>query len=167
LIEKEIKILLVEDNQADVILIKRYIEKILTRPLIYQVSNFDEFVTLLGNFRPDILISDYRLGPFTGLEVLSYVQRHRPDLPFIFVTNSVETEEIAENTILSTVTDFILKNNIKVLHKRLLPHFEKIAKQKQHKKLPPGHREQLDQMRSYMKDIEDLEKLKNQNKNKK
>jgi len=154
LIEEDIKILVVEDNQADVILIKRQVEKIVQNPLIYQVSEFDEFLVIFKEFKPDILLCDYRLGSFTGLDVLSHVKLHKPDLPFIFMTSSIDNQEIAENTVLNSVTDFILKKNINTSHVLLLPHFEAIAKKKRNRKLPPGHQKKIDQMRQYMKDIE-------------
>jgi len=149
-----LRILLIEDNPADIALIKIQIKKIAKHAEIYYTADFNRFVASLIDFEPDIIISDYRLNAFTGLDVMKHAHQTRPDLPFIFVTSAMQDEELAANTILNGASDYVLKNNMLQLHIKLLPHFEAIAAKKNLKQLPPGHREILDEIQLYLDNID-------------
>jgi len=127
MIEYPIKILLIEDNPADVILIKHQLKKVLKNPKIHHVSRFEDFKISLQFLKPDLLISDYLLAGFSGLDVLKYVEEHDPDLPFVFVTSTMSDQKLAESTILNKVSFFVLKNNVNKLHKQLFPLLESIV----------------------------------------
>ena len=58
--------------------------------------------------KPDIIISDYQLPSYTGMDVLEYAQKKSPMTAFIFST--IQDEEIAANTILNGASVYILKN---------------------------------------------------------
>lgn len=152
MIEDPVKILLVEDNPADVILIKRQLKKVIKDPDLYHTSDFKEFTSFLKSYKPDLIICDYMLTDFTGLDVLQYVIDREPDLPFFFVTSTMDDEKLASDTILNAVTDFVLKNKINTLHLKLLPHLEHILKTK--KETPKNPRESLKRMQDSLKVIE-------------
>ena len=75
-----------------------------------------DFVKALDEFLPDIILSDYDLPTFNGLEALEIAKKKCPDVPFILVTGKVG-EEFAIETLKKGVTDYVMKGNIE----RLVP----------------------------------------------
>jgi len=126
MITETLKIIVVEDNVNDFTLIERQINKVLENSYILHVNSFEKFKASLVDFRPDIIISDYKLGGFTGMDVLDYVHENSPSTCFIFVTGTINNEEIAVNTILNGASGYILKKNISRLNEKLSPIFEKV-----------------------------------------
>jgi PAS domain S-box-containing protein len=59
-----------------------------------------------GNF--DIIISDYHLPSFTGLQALALVKKIRPDVPFILVSGTIG-ETAAIESLRAGATDYLLK----------------------------------------------------------
>jgi signal transduction histidine kinase len=68
----------------------------------------------------DIIISDYSMPHFSGLEALALARRHAPDLPFILVSGSVG-EDIAVEVMKAGANDYLLKGN----YQRLRPAVER------------------------------------------
>lgn len=120
-----LRILLIEDNEADIILMQRALRKILENPIVEVVEDLDSCNTKMINFVPDIVISDYNLPTCTGFEVMQLVQQRDANVPFIFVTGTVEDDELAANTILSGAWGYILKKDMPVLHEKLKPLIKK------------------------------------------
>ena len=84
MIETKLKILLVEDNPADVVLIERQIKKIVTHPEILNIDDIDKLAKTLREFVPDIILSDYKMDGFTGGDgEKRYVQVRRPATPAV------------------------------------------------------------------------------------
>jgi FOG: CheY-like receiver len=153
MIPNKIKILLVEDNKVDAELIEHQIKKILAYPEIMQVDSFYEFEQAMAIFQPDILLSDYQLNEFTGLEVLRYVQKTHTHIPFIFITGTINNEELAAQSILTGATGYFLKKNINELHKKLLPHFEKLVDNNEPIELATEHKIFYKELQLYMKSV--------------
>ena len=122
-----LRILLVEDNQTDVLLIKRKIGKVVDSPQIELAEDLEACRHAMANFVPDLVISDYNLPTCTGLEVFQLCQNIDPDLPFIFITGTLDDEELAADTILSGASGFILKKHMKELDRLLKPMLKRIV----------------------------------------
>lgn len=127
MITTSLRILLVEDNESDVILTKRTIRKIVERPEIEVVEDLEECREKMLNFVPDVVISDYNLPTCTGLEILQLVQNIDQMVPFIFLTGTVNDEELAANTILAGAWGYILKKHMDDLENKLRPLFKKVV----------------------------------------
>lgn len=123
-----VNVLLVEDNPTDVALIQRQIEKINIPSKIDVLADLNAIDNRLIQSPPDLILCDYNLPSFDGLDVLELVQHRSPGTTFIFLTGTIEDEELAANTILSGASGYILKKNINELHERLKPHFESLVK---------------------------------------
>ena len=65
----------------------------------------------LHDFNPDLVLSDYHLPSFDGLEALSIVTKGAPDVPFILVTGALG-EERAVEILKSGATDYVLKDRL-------------------------------------------------------
>lgn len=150
MIKERIKILIVEDNPNDVQIIEYHIKKIVESPEIVKVNSFEEFRNKLLVFTPDVILSDYKMNGFNGMEVLKFTKTHTRISNFIFITGTIYNEELAAETILSGATGYILKKNINHLSEKLLPYFNKIINYKKEVYLPEGHEIMFQSMRDFI-----------------
>jgi signal transduction histidine kinase len=109
--EKELKILMLEDLEEDVGLIERTLNKQGILFISRRVDTRDEFVEALGSFDPDIILSDHALPQFNSLEALTICRKQHVDVPFILVTGTV-SEEFAVNCLKQGADDYVLKSNL-------------------------------------------------------
>lgn len=112
--------LLLEDDESDVFLMKRQLERHLEHVDLKVASTQEGYEELVRTAKPDVILSDYRLPRYSGIEALLYARAHTPMVPFIFVTGALHNEELAADTILQGASGFVLKNNLDKLWK-LLP----------------------------------------------
>ncbi len=126
MISTPLRILLVEDREADVELIKRQIQKVLKAPMIEVCDNLEDCRKHLVNFAPDVVLSDYNLPTCTGLDIMELVKDFDDDIEFIFITGTIHDEELAANTILNGASGYILKKHMNILHEKLEPLFKKV-----------------------------------------
>ncbi|MDT0689864.1 response regulator [Salegentibacter sp. F188] len=127
MIKTVLRILLVEDFKTDADLISYHIRKIVEKPEIMVTDNLEEVSRLLRNFVPDVVLSDYNLPAFTGLDVLRLVKDFDSGIPFIFVTGTIDDEELAANTILTGASGFVLKKNMRIMGEKLKPLFKQVV----------------------------------------
>ncbi|CAL66923.1 response regulator [Christiangramia forsetii] len=127
MINRKLNILLVEDNPSDIFLIKRQINKIVSKPEIEVTDNLEGCKELLVNFAPDVVLSDYNLPKCTGLDILEMVKDHDSSIEFIFITGTINDEELAANTILNGASGYILKKHINNLGEKLEPLLKKVV----------------------------------------
>lgn len=127
MITTPLRILLVEDSEADIFLTKRTIKKIVQAPEVEVVENLSGCRERMINFVPDVVISDYNLPTCNGLEVLQLVQEVNNTVPFIFLTGTINDEELAANTILAGAWGYILKKHMNDLEERLYPLLKKVV----------------------------------------
>jgi signal transduction histidine kinase len=109
--EKELKILMLEDLQDDVGLIERTLKKQGIQFTSKRVDTRDEFVDALDNFDPDVILSDHALPQFNSLEALTICRNQHIDIPFILVTGTV-SEEFAVSCLKQGADDYVLKSNL-------------------------------------------------------
>lgn len=127
MITTALKILLVEDYDVDADLITMQINKIVKNSEIEVVDNVEDCKNKLHNFVPDLVISDYNLPTCTGLDILKLTKSFDDSLPFIFVTGTIDDDELAANTILSGASGFVLKKNMNNLSEKLKPLLKKVV----------------------------------------
>jgi serine phosphatase RsbU (regulator of sigma subunit) len=106
-----LKILLVEDNKADIGLMKHVLKKAEIKHELSIADSESEFVYKLDNFKPDVVLSDHSLPSFNSLEALKIVRGRGLDIPFILVTGTV-SEEFAIQTMDAGADDYILKDRM-------------------------------------------------------
>jgi response regulator of citrate/malate metabolism len=126
MINTSLRILLVEDHKTDAELIIRQIHKIVKSPLIEVTDNLEGCKELLLKFAPDVVLSDYNLPQCTGLDIMELVRDHDENIDFIFITGTINDEELAANTILNGASGYILKKHMNYLGEKLEPLFKKV-----------------------------------------
>ncbi|HUA38793.1 MAG TPA: PAS domain S-box protein [Candidatus Sulfopaludibacter sp.] len=75
-----------------------------------RVAGRAEFEAALGSDKFDVILSDFRLPRFTGLEALAFVRQAHPDLPFILISGTIG-EHAAIESLKAGATDYVLKHN--------------------------------------------------------
>ena len=105
------KILFAEDlpSDADLAVLVLRKEGLVFEHLI--VDTEVEFIKALHEFKPDLIISDYMMPSFTGLQALKVTREFDPMLPFILFTGSIN-EEIAVDCIKKGATDYVIKEHL-------------------------------------------------------
>lgn len=127
MIKTSLRILLVEDFEVDVVLIKRQLSQMVEDPVIEVVDDLAGCREKLINFVPDVVISDYNLPTCTGMEILELTRSIDESLPFIFLTGTINDEELAAHTILAGASGYILKKHINQLEHKLEPLLKKVV----------------------------------------
>src|SRR5579864_9535567 len=109
-----LSVLLVEDNSDDAALCLRVLKKAHSEIRCDVVKTREEFVNHLRDGTYDIVLADYALGPWTGMEALNILRKTGLDIPFILVTGALG-EERAVACITSGVDDYVLKDRMERL----------------------------------------------------
>ena len=104
--------LLLEDSEADVFLLRRQLGKFAPDLRVEVAGTREEYERLIGSTELDLILSDYRLPQYSGIEALMYARKFAPLVPFVFVTGALNNEELAADTILRGASGFVLKNNL-------------------------------------------------------
>ena len=103
--------LLLEDLRSDADVITLQLRKLQYPREIKVVTNRRDFEAALLDFHPHIVLSDYSLPQYTGMDALLQVRRTHPYLPFIICTGSMN-EEIAVACIKAGADDYVLKDSL-------------------------------------------------------
>lgn len=124
------RVLVLEDEQEDFELVKMELGKMDFKFTIRHVDGKAAFINALEEFVPDIILADYNLPLFNGMEALKIAKEKYPDIPFIIVSGTIG-EETAVETLKQGATDYILKSRLSKLEhsiKRAIKETEEIAK---------------------------------------
>ncbi len=109
--KKNLKILILEDNHYDAELNITALKKEDWVMDTRVVCDEEGFISELDNFFPDIILSDYNLPRFNGLDALRVVKKKKLLTPFIIVTGSLD-EETAVDCIKQGAWDYVLKEHL-------------------------------------------------------
>ena len=109
--KNELRILILEDDEADAELIKHELRKAKIVFESQRVQTRDAFQKKLFDFEPDLILADYTLPAFDGSSALRMVKEKNPDLPFIFVSGTIG-EDFAIESLKSGATDYVLKDRL-------------------------------------------------------
>jgi len=107
--------MMLEDMENDIQLIKRAVKKSIPNVVFTVASDKEGFIEKLNWQVPQIVLSDYHIPGYGGLEAMKLVHAEHPHIPFIFVTGTLNSEESAAKTILKGASGYVLKNNLKIL----------------------------------------------------
>ena len=106
-----LRILVVEDDPLDAELVTRSI-KAGGRAFDWRrVDTPEDFNRELAEFRPDVIVSDFRMPHFSGTDALHLAQAGAPDTPFLIVTGSIN-EETAVECMKAGAADYVLKERL-------------------------------------------------------
>ncbi|MBI4301343.1 MAG: response regulator [Chloroflexi bacterium] len=112
----QLRLLMVEDSEEDSLLLLRALRKGGYDLVFERVETAAAMQEALNKQRWDIIISDYVMPQFSGLEALRLAKEREPDLPFILVSGQIG-EEMAVDALRAGARDFVVKGNLS----RLVP----------------------------------------------
>ncbi|MFZ0213696.1 MAG: response regulator [Candidatus Acidiferrales bacterium] len=109
--ERPIRLLVVEDDSADAELSRRALEKegfTVQADVVWQTEDFKK---MISEHAYDIVLADYHLPGWSGVDALAVIQRFGLDLPLILVTGKLGEEKAVECIKLG-VSDYVLKHQL-------------------------------------------------------
>ena len=127
--ENAIKILHLEDNPNDSLLVQTLLKKPNVNFEYFFTDNEVDYISILQNQNIDLILSDYNLPDYNGLEALVYARKNYPDIPFVFLSGTMG-EAAAIESLLNGATDYVLKSNME----RLVPAVQRAFREAVEKK---------------------------------
>ncbi|HWA49066.1 MAG TPA: PAS domain-containing protein, partial [Dongiaceae bacterium] len=109
-----LRVLVVDDSSDDTELLIRQLRRDGYDLSAERTETIDGLNAALDAQDWDIVLCDYNMPTFSGLDALATVQERRPDLPFIFVSG-VMGEDVAVSAMKAGAQDYITKNSLKRL----------------------------------------------------
>ncbi|MCA9411348.1 MAG: PAS domain S-box protein [Candidatus Omnitrophica bacterium] len=154
-----LRFLLVDDDRSDRGLVKRFLTKEFEDPEIREVETRAQFLVEIAD-PPDLIVSDYLLRGFNGLEVLEILREKDLDVPVVLLTGT-GNEEIAIEAMKKGVADYVIKT---IEHIKRLPatieHVLRLRQIEQERRVAEEELLLSDQILNYMPDtviLTDLE----------
>ncbi len=107
----QLRVLHVEDNELDAELVSGALRKGGFSASVIVVQEEAEFVAQLLSHHPEVVIADYNLPQWTGMEALDVLRSKGLDIPVILVSGALG-DVTAVECIKRGVTDYVLKDGL-------------------------------------------------------
>jgi two-component system, cell cycle sensor histidine kinase and response regulator CckA len=137
--ENPLRVLIAEDNPDDLELTMRALRKSGLDLQIETVSTREAFVQKLGDRVVDLVVSDYRMPGWTGIDALTEIVKSGRDIPLILLTGTLGDGKAVECIKLG-ITDYVLKHQLARLPMA-------IVRAQEEKLLREGERKAVDALR--------------------
>ena len=108
---KAVRILHLEDSRVDHALVKFALQRSQLPNELTLVDTLDDFRRELGEGQHDIVLADYHLPGFTGLDAWDIAKELRPDTPFVILSGAIG-ETAAVDAMHRGVSDYLLKDSM-------------------------------------------------------
>jgi PAS domain S-box-containing protein len=115
-VKSTLRILNLEDNANDAELNEAMLSARWPQCELVRVENREDFISALEQDDVDLILSDYTMPNFNGLEALSIAHERKPEIPFLFVSGTIG-EDAAIEAMKNGATDYVLKHRLM----RLIP----------------------------------------------
>ncbi len=123
---KNLRILVIEDSEDDTLLVVHQVKKGNYDVYFERVETKESMNRALKEKKWDIILSDYVMPYFNGLDALTLLKETGLDIPFIIISGVIG-EEVAVEAMRKGAHDYIMKNNLK----RLIPAIERELREAQ------------------------------------
>jgi signal transduction histidine kinase len=143
-----LRVLLVEDSEDDALLLLRELRRGDYEPSITRVDAADAMLQSLGQQEWDLILCDYAMPHFNGLEALRLYHECGQDIPFIVVSGTIG-EDVAVNTMLAGAHDYIMKGKLS----RLVPAIQRELREAQERRARKQAEEALQKYRDQLEDL--------------
>src|SRR3984893_14003696 len=134
----QLRVLHVEDNELDAELVAEALRKGGFSVSVAIVQTEGEFEHHLRLQRPDVVIADYNLPQWKGMEALDVLRREGLDIPLILVSGALG-DITAVECIKRGATDYVLKDGL-----ARLPEAVRRALREKHLREQHGRAEEMD-----------------------
>src|SRR3954462_13719940 len=107
----KLRVLLVEDSEHDATLVLAELKRSGYDVVSERVYSADALTATLAGREWDLVIADYSMPSFTGLEALKIVRTSGFDLPFIVVSGTIG-EDVAVAAMKAGAHDYLIKDRL-------------------------------------------------------
>jgi DNA-binding NarL/FixJ family response regulator len=109
-----LRVLILEDAEADVDLIRHELDHAAMRAQLRRVDSRDRFVDALRDFAPDVVVTDRAVSEFSASDAIELVRASRPGTPVIVIARTLDTRAVVALVRLGA-EDVVLKANLRRL----------------------------------------------------
>jgi len=112
--DRDIKVLIVEDNLVNMLLLKTIIKNLSVKTNIFEAANGEQAVAQFEAINPDIIFMDIQMPVMNGYEATEVIRKMKlgREIPIIAITAGTEKEE-KDKCIKAGMSDYIPKPIIK------------------------------------------------------
>jgi len=107
----QLRVLHIEDDSLDSELVSQTLQRAGFLVSVVVVQTKAEFERQLFSHRPDVVIADYNLPQWNGMDALEVLRRERLDIPLILVSGALG-DVTAVECIKRGATDYVLKDGL-------------------------------------------------------
>lgn len=124
----KLKILYLEDSDFDVEIVRYLFEQEKINFHLLQVRNREDYIEQLEEFNPDVILANFSMRSFDGIEALYIIREKNQDIPVIYLSGILGEENVIE-VLKSGATDYVLKHRLG----RLIPAVQRALLEKREK----------------------------------
>jgi len=147
----QIRVIILDDSSSDMDLVELELKRGGIAFASRRADSRETFLLALGEFAPEVVISDYALPAFDGVEALALARARFPEIPFILISGYIG-EERAIEAFEAGITDLVLKDRLS----RLVPSVERAMREVDER----GARERLqEELRSLQGEFAHLSRI--------
>jgi len=110
-IKSSLEVLIIEDSMVDSELIRHELRRCEFDVSCHVVQSDGDFKARLKEALPDIILADYNLGQWRGMDAVEILRKGRLDIPLILVSGALG-DETAVECIKQGATDYVLKDKL-------------------------------------------------------
>jgi signal transduction histidine kinase len=146
--DKSLSILIIEDNEDDAQLLVRLLKQNGYDPVYNQVWTETALRDALTRSTWDLIVCDFYMPQFSGIDALKMVKRMEIDTPFI-VLSGVVGEEKAVEMMLAGAHDYVMKDNIS----RLIPAIRRELLEAESRRDKKRAEQELEKYRNHLEEL--------------
>lgn len=131
--DDQIRLLIIEDYMPDAELLIRHLEKsdiLFTYTVIDKLDLIDVHI---ANHEIDVIVCDYNLPGFTGVDAIQRIKALDKDIPVILISGAILDEQAIE-AVISGAKDYVLKDNLTRLAPAIKREFEALIEKRENEK---------------------------------
>lgn len=151
---RPLRVVIVEDSEPDAAMVVRHLRRAGFDVHFERVESADAFDAALARGDVDVIVADYQVPGFGGLEALRMVKARHLDVPFI-LTSGIITEDVAVEAMRAGSHDYVLKQNLTRLGPAVERELREAASRRVARELSAAH----DSMREQLKLVLDAAPL--------
>ncbi|WP_262299997.1 sensor histidine kinase [Microvirga sesbaniae] len=147
------RILLLEDSVLDAELMTEALTDAGLSAAIERVVSADEFTAAVRDGGWDLILADYLLPAFNGLNALEIAREIAPATPFVFVSGALG-EEVAVEALKRGATDYVLKEKLDRLPVTILRALAEAGERAEKKRAQDALQQMLDERTALLHELD-------------
>lgn len=129
-----LRVLMVEDSEDDAVLLGREMRRGGYEVTLQRVDSSAAMSAALRSQQWDVVICDYSMPHFSGIDALRLLRATGSEVPFIFVSGTIG-EDTAVAALKQGAQDYVMKDNLKRLLPAIQRELEEVAQRRERKQL--------------------------------